>query len=118
VSVHDHVDDIALPAGERTVERWFNTDAGFNKVANQQLVSNVRTSPLRFGEVRSVPINNVDLSLIKNTRIASNKTLQLRFESLNAFNHPLFPAPNADPTAAAFGRISAPRRTTTRAERR
>ncbi len=31
------LDDIALPASEQTVARWFNTDAGFNKVTAQQL---------------------------------------------------------------------------------
>jgi hypothetical protein len=31
--------------------------------------------------------------------------LQLRFEALNAFNHVLFPGPNTDPLAVAFGRI-------------
>ena len=101
-----NVDDIDLPAGERTRLRWFNTDAGFNKVSNQQLVSNVRTFPLRLDNVRRQEINNVDLSVIKNTAIGRT-TLQFRLEALNAFNHPFFPAPNVTPTAAAFGQISA-----------
>jgi Carboxypeptidase regulatory-like domain/TonB dependent receptor len=101
-----NLDDIALPAGERTVQRWFNTDAGFNKVAAQQLVSNVRTFPLRLDSVRTDSVNNVDLSIIKNAALAGGKLLQFRFESLNAFNHPLFPAPNATPTAAGFGTVS------------
>jgi len=46
------------------------------------------------------------LSLIKNTQIVG-KTLELRFDSLNAFNHPYFPGPNTNPTAATFGSISA-----------
>ena len=29
--------------------------------------------------------------------------LELRFDSLNAFNHPYFPGPNTNPTAATFG---------------
>jgi hypothetical protein len=102
-----NLDDIALPAGERTVEQWFNVDAGFNRVAAQQLASNVRTFPLRLGSVRSDPVNNVDLSLIKNTRLAGEAVLQLRFEALNAFNHPLLPGPSTDPLAVAFGSIIA-----------
>jgi hypothetical protein len=31
----------------------------------------------------------------------------LRFDSLNAFNHPYFPGPGTNPTAATFGVISA-----------
>ena len=99
------LDDIALPGGERTVARWFNTDAGFNRVTAQQLVSNVRTFPLRLDSVRTDDINNVDLSIIKNTTFLNGKNLQLRFESINALNHPLFPGPNTNPTAAAFGQI-------------
>jgi hypothetical protein len=100
------IDEIALPASERSVARWFNTDAGFNSDPNQQLGSNVRTFPLRLDSVRADTVNNVDLSIIKNTEIAG-KNLQFRFESLNALNHPLFPGPNTDPTAVAFGTIGA-----------
>jgi hypothetical protein len=101
-----NLDDIDLPKSERTVERWFNTDAGFNKNSAQQLGSNVRTFPLRLSNVRGSDVNNVDLSLIKNTRI-SGKTIEIRFDSLNALNSPSFPGPNTTPTAAAFGTISA-----------
>jgi hypothetical protein len=100
-------EDIALSADEQSVARWFNVDAGFNRVSSQQLASNVRTFPLRFDFVRTDPVNNVDLSLIKNTRIAGDASLQLRFEALNAFNHPLFPGPNTNPTQVAFGSIVA-----------
>ncbi len=102
-----NLDDIALPAGQQTVDRWFNTDAGFNRIAAQELASNVRTFPLRLGSVRTDIVNNVDLSLIKNTRLFGNKQLQLRLEALNAFNHPLFPGPVVNPTQVAFGSINA-----------
>ncbi|HET7221022.1 MAG TPA: TonB-dependent receptor [Vicinamibacterales bacterium] len=104
-----NLDDIALPASERTVARWFNVDAGFNKVSAQQLGSNVRTFPLRLENVRSDTVSNVDLSLIKNTSIAG-KTLELRLDALNALNHPLLPRGNGTttgvittPTSANFG---------------
>ena len=86
-----NVDDIALSSDERTIARWFNTDAGFNKVTAQQLGSNVRTFPMRFDSVRNDDVNNVDLSLIKNVSIGGGRMFQFRFESLNALNHPLFP---------------------------
>jgi hypothetical protein len=97
-------DDIPLPASERTLPRWFNTDAGFNKVTAQQLASNVRTFPLRLENVRSDTVSSVDLSLIKNTSVAG-RTLELRFDALNALNHPLFPRSGiiVNPTAANFG---------------
>ncbi len=101
------VKNIRLPGDQQTVARYFNTDAGFNRVVAQQLAANVRTFPLRFGFLRATPINNYDLSLLKNTEIWENKTLQFRAEFLNAFNHPLFPGPNTNPTVVQFGTIQA-----------
>jgi len=100
-----NLDDIA--ADDQSLARWFNVDAGFNRVSAQQLDRNIRTFPLRFDHVRQDAMNNVDLSLIKNTRVFGGKTLQFRFESLNAFNHPWFPGPNLTVTGAAFGTVSA-----------
>jgi hypothetical protein len=97
-------DDLTLSGDAQSIDRWFNIDAGFNRTSNQQLVSNVRTAPLRYEQVRTDRINNTDLSIIKNTAIGT-RTLQLRLEALNLFDHPLFAAPNTDPTAAAFGTI-------------
>jgi hypothetical protein len=100
------LDDIALPSSEQTLARWFNIDAGFNRVSAEQLGSNVRTFPLRLENVRTDNVSNIDLSLIKNTQVAG-KTVEFRFESLNVFNHPYFPGPNTTPTAVTFGTISA-----------
>jgi hypothetical protein len=102
------IEDIRLPADQRTLTRWFNTDAGFNKVTAQQLGSNVRTFPARFDFVRGHEVNNFDLSVIKNVDVSRGRMLQFRFESLNALNHPLFPSPGGNslvPTSAQFGAI-------------
>jgi hypothetical protein len=102
------VRNIRLSGDEQTVERWFNTGAGFVTAANAQPVSNVRTFPLRFGFIRSDQINNIDLSVIKKTEIVENKNLEFRAEFINAFNHPLFPVPGTltNVTSAAFGQIT------------
>lgn len=94
---------IRLAGDDQQVERWINTDAGFEKSAALQLASNVRWFPLRFGSIRADTTNNYDLSVIKNTRIKERYNFQFKGEFLNAFNHPLFPAPNTTPTASAFG---------------
>ncbi len=101
------ISSIRLDSDQQTVARWFNTNAGFNKVSAEQLGSNVRTFPLRFGSIRADNTNNVDLSIIKNTQIKENTNFQFKAEFLNAFNHPLFPGPNVTVTAAAFGQVSA-----------
>jgi hypothetical protein len=102
-----HMGAIRLPSDEQTVARWFNTGAPFERNSALQLDRNVRTFPLRFGFLRADNGNNFDLSVLKNTRVAEGKDVQLKAEFLNAFNHPLFPAPNTTPTAAAFGQVSA-----------
>ena len=100
-----NLDDLAL--SDPTVERWLNVDAGFNRVAAQQPTAwDVRTFPLRVSELRGDTLNNVDVSILKNTEIVAGKVLQLRFEALSAFNHPRFNNPNINPTVAAFGQVS------------
>jgi hypothetical protein len=71
------------------------------------LVNNLRTWPLRFSQIRGRNSNNLDLALIKNTRITEGRDIQFRAEALNAFNHPGFPAPVLTPTSTTFGTIVA-----------
>lgn len=78
----------------------------FNTISSQQLADNVRTFPTQFGNIRADGANNVDLSVIKNTRIAERINFQLRFEAFNAFNHPEFGGANLSPTSSAFGTIT------------
>ena len=66
----------------------------------------LRTFPLRFGWLRQHPLNNWDLSVLKNTSITESTNLQIRFEFLNAMNHPNFGAPVNQPTASNFGQIT------------
>ena len=47
---------------------WFNVDA-FNRVTAQQLVSNVRTQPTRFAEVRGPGYAVLDLGFLKNVEL-------------------------------------------------
>lgn len=89
-----------LPRSERTVERWFNTDAGFERDSRSQPVWNLRTFPLRFTGLRADGYNNWDLSVFKNFRIREGLTFQLRGEAQDAFNHAMFAAPNTAPANA------------------
>lgn len=98
--------DIELPVGERSVERWFNTDAGFNRDPRQQLNSNIRTTPSRFSGIRSDGINNFQLSGFKYFRIKERFRLRFMLMAVNALNHPQFQAPNTTPTSSLFGTIS------------
>jgi hypothetical protein len=101
------VHDITLPRSERTVERWFNTDAGWEKASGKALAQNIRTWPLRLSDVRGDGYNNWDISLFKNFRIKERYTMQIRGEAQDAMNHAVFALPNANPTALNFGSIQA-----------
>jgi hypothetical protein len=98
--------NIALPSEQRTVERWFNVDAGFNRVAAQQLASNLRTFPLRFSGIRSDDQTRWDFSLTKSFPLTERFKAQFRAEVFNAWNNTNLNAPNTDPTSTAFGTIT------------
>jgi hypothetical protein len=100
------VGDIPLDGSEREADRWFNTEAGFNRNSAQQLASNYRTFPLRFGGVRGDRQDRWDLSLLKNFAITEQVRLQFRAEAFNALNSTIFNNPNTSPTSGSFGRTT------------
>jgi hypothetical protein len=76
-------------------------------VSAQQLVSNVRTKPSRFGEVRGPGYALLDLGFLKNVDLGGRLRLQLRAEVYNALNRANFGNPNTGVTNSAFGTITA-----------
>lgn len=98
-------DDIALPRGERSIDRWFNVDA-FERTPAAQLVSNVRTTPARLADVRGPGYVVLDLGIMKNLALGDRMRLQLRLEAYNALNTINFNNPNTAPTNTAFGTIT------------
>jgi hypothetical protein len=100
------IDDVVLPGGERSEDRWFNVNA-FNRVTAQQLVSNVRTQPSRFAEVRGPGYALLDLGFLKNVNLGSRLRFQFRAEVYNALNRANLTNPNTAVTNSAFGTITA-----------
>ena len=97
--------NIPIPVSERRAERWFNTEAGFNRNPQEQLASNLQTLSSRFTGIRADGINNWDLSFFKNFRIAERATAQFQFQSYNALNHVQFGGPDTNPINTAFGTV-------------
>jgi hypothetical protein len=98
------VDDIM--ADDPNVDQWFNP-AAFNRVSNQQLVSNIRTQPNRFADVRGPGYAVLDLSLLKNVNFGGTRQLQFRLEFYNALNRTNLANPNTTVTSTALGTITA-----------
>ncbi|MGH9721096.1 MAG: TonB-dependent receptor domain-containing protein, partial [Bryobacteraceae bacterium] len=99
--------DIPIPVSERRAERWFNTEAGFERAANLQLANNVVRFSSRFNGVRGDGINNWDFSMFKNFRLREGLNLQYRLETYNSLNHVQFGNPNTAPANTAFGTVTA-----------
>ena len=103
-----NIKDIPLPKSQRDVDRWFNTEAGFNRNSQQQLGSNLRAFPLRFSGVRGDDQRSWDFSIVKKFPLRGERTaLQFRADVYNGWNQTNFSNPNTTPTNSAFGRITA-----------
>ncbi len=101
------IKNIPLPKSQRDVDRWFNIDAGFNRVTAQQLANNIRTFPLRFSGVRGDDQRSWDFSIVKRFGLYGERVkFQFRADAYNAFNQTNFSNPNTTPTNSAFGRIT------------
>lgn len=84
---------------ERTVQRWFNTQAFAIPPA------------FTFGNagrniMRGPASSNWDVSLGKKWPIKEEKALDFRAEAFNVLNHPVFDVPNIDMNTPQFGTIS------------
>lgn len=76
--------------------------------SNAQYSMHYRTLPQTLSWVRQDGFNNLDASILKNFNFTEGAYLQLRFETFNTLNHPVFSAPNvSSPTASTFGEITA-----------
>jgi hypothetical protein len=90
---------VELPRDQRTIQRWFNTNAYVMQPAGTwgNVGRNTVTGP---------GITNVDASIIRNFRINDSKTVQFRLEAFNAFNHPIWDDPNTSLTSPNYGTIT------------
>ncbi len=74
---------------------------------NGQYFDHYRTLPQTLSWVRADGFNNLDASILKDFHFTSSAYLQLRFETFNTLNHPIFAAPNvSSATASNFGYIT------------
>lgn len=97
--------DIPLSSGDRSVEHWFNTDAGFVTDSSQQLAYNLVKFSTRFSGIRGDGINQWNLSMLKNFKITEQREFQFRCEAINALNHAQFTNPDTNPASSTFGMI-------------
>jgi hypothetical protein len=92
------------PATSGSVSK--RVDAYLNPAAFSAASPNTFGNAPRTIGVRSPTTSLVDLSIIKNTRILESLAAQIRVEAVNAFNTPVFRAPNTQVGNPNFGRIT------------
>jgi hypothetical protein len=85
----------ALPSGDRTLRRWFNTSV-FSQPEPFTFGTTGRTLP----DVREPGITNFDFSVHRTFSLLESLRLQFRAEFFNALNTPQFGRPNG-----AFGNV-------------
>ena len=104
----DLVRDPNLPASERTIDRWFDTDdcrpigPGCAFQPGQPFALDNGGRNMILGP----PTRNFDFSLSRRFDITERQWLQFRFESFNFTNTPTFGRPNTAVGGANQGRIT------------
>ena len=98
--------NVLLPKGQRSVDQWFNVNAGFERNNALQLGSNLRTFPIRFNGIRGPIQARWDFGLIKNFSLTERVKLQFRAESFNVANYANLSNPSTGVTTGAFGTIT------------
>jgi len=80
--------------GGRSESQWYNP-ACFVSPASSLVGSGYGFGDAGVGLMRTQGFNDLDFSLIKNIPIRESKSLQLRFESFNVYNHVVWSEPGA-----------------------
>jgi hypothetical protein len=92
--------DPALPAGQQTLNKWFDVTCFSSTPTND-----FRTTPFRMSDVRDPSITNTAFSLFKSNSVG-HMNVQFRGELFNPFNIRIYGGPNTTITSSQFGRIS------------
>ena len=94
----NQIADPRLPSSERTVQRYFRTEA-FAQPARGTFGNAGRNQMTGPGQ------RNLDVSLSKRMQLGEQKAMQIRVEFFNALNTPTFFLPNGVSNTSNFGRI-------------
>ncbi|MFC6646307.1 carboxypeptidase regulatory-like domain-containing protein [Granulicella cerasi] len=94
----NRVKGVSQYAAHKSVSQWFNPAAFSTPAAGT--VGNLGRNTV-YGQ----SFNQLDMSLLKNTKITEKAHLQLRWEVFNVPNHPLFALPSNTFNTSSFGQI-------------
>jgi hypothetical protein len=96
-----------LTEGTKTLNRWFNTDAPFEKSpAKGPAAYQARVFPVDVTSVRSDGLNQWSGNIRRDFRLREGMTFEVRMDALNLFNRSQFNAPDNNPYNTTFGKIT------------
>jgi hypothetical protein len=96
-----------IKTGEKTLDRWFNIDAGFERSTSKAPAAyQKRVFPTVIDGLRADKLQMLNANVQKEIRITERWRVQLRLDAHNALNRSHFSAPNTTPTSTQFGVVS------------
>ena len=90
----------SFPSSERTINRWFNTDAFAVFSPAPQAFGNAGV-----GIMRGPGYANFDFTIAKDFSLNDQRRFQFRTEVFNAFNRVNYGPPNIQRESSGFGQI-------------
>jgi hypothetical protein len=96
-----------LTQGTKTLDRWFNTSAQFERnSANQPAAFQARVFPVDVTSVRADGLNQWSGNLRRDFRLREGTIFEVRVDALNLFNRSQFSAPDNNPNNTTFGKVT------------
>jgi hypothetical protein len=90
-----------------TLNEWFNTTGFETDPAKIPANFQKRAVPFRINGVSGLPLQDVNLSLLRNIPAGKGRTISLRVNAQNLLNRQGWGNPNLNPTSTQFGMIMA-----------
>jgi hypothetical protein len=96
-----------LTQGTKTLDRWFNTGAPFEKNANNGPAAyQARVFPVDVTAIRADGVNQWNANLRRDFSIKEKATFEVRVDALNLFNRSQFNGPDTNPFNTTFGKVT------------
>ncbi|MBI3680730.1 MAG: TonB-dependent receptor [Acidobacteria bacterium] len=94
-----------INTGERTLDRWFNTNNFELTAAKGPAAFHRRVFPTRVDGLRSDMTNQWNVNLQREFRLKERIAFQFRVDALNIQNRTQFDSPGLNPYSTDFGRV-------------
>jgi len=100
-------DTADIPVANPTLDRWFNTDAGFEKdPAKVPANFQKRVFPFRINGATGPNLLQTNMNFQRTFALPGRRSASFRVDILNVTNRTTFSNPNVTPTSTDFGKVT------------